>query len=723
MAKIYEYNLYEFPKVPIVRDDKNKRVYINAPCSFDIETTSYRNENGEKCVTMYIWQFAIFYEACYGRTWLDFKIFLSKLEQHYHLGKSKKIIVYVHNLGYETGFLQGEFKIRNSFATQPHKPMYIEIGNIIFKDSLILSGLSLRRTLEECNCPKEYMKTTLDYNKKRHSETPLTDDELKYCCNDVLGLNFFIAKEIEKNGGNILNIPLTKTGYARRYVRNHCFAVSGYKQFIDDIQIDDMDLFIQLSNAYCGAYNHANPTKIGIVQHNVSSIDFTSSYPSVMIRHAKYPISKFTPMKITHFDVLKQMCENFACVFTIRFENIYAKSMLHTISAHKCLTEGEFIVDNGRIVTADYITTTITNIDFLDILDLYNFDKSKIKVTGFYYAEQGYLPKPFIECILKLYGDKTTLKGVEGKEDVYIVSKGILNALYGMCCTSPIQPNYKLLNGEWVKNEKPPKKALYSNATNKNTFLVFSWGVWITALARHELYDGIKETLKGDLNNWIYSDTDSIKFTDGNIYNQYIETYNKRCIEELEKCMDYYNIDKTKINPDGLHPLGVWDFEGVKYEFKTLGCKRYCYTENPFYIRENNIGNWCRNDKHYHRVLSLLDYGKFKFVCTVSGLDKKQGAGYIYNHGCFEFFNDEMEIPSTHSGRLTHTYITDMKPTKLTDYLGNKYICTDKTGVHLEGGDYHINFAKEFLNYIKYGKNNVVGEKIDNMLIELIGEV
>lgn len=700
--KVY-YTDFEFEKLPEINDEKNKKIYINAPMTFDIETSSYYTDSGNKQVTMYLWQFAIYGKynrGCCGRTWSEFKEFLKRLVKFYHINQKRKCIIYVHNLGYETAFLQGEFNIKNSFATKPHKPMYIEIDNFIFKCSYFLSGLSLKKTLEDCNCPRKWQKTKLEsgYELIRHSETPLTKREYIYGFRDVLGLAYYIKTEIEKNGNNILNIPLTKTGYARRYVREHCFKTEGYKEFIDKIQVKDFELFKQLQNAYCGAYNHANPTKIEIPQRNVKSLDFTSSYPSVMIRHNKYPVSEFTKLEVKHYDVLMKMCKKYACVFTIQLENVYAKTVLHTISQSKCnfgdSDRREIIVDNGRVVTAPYLITTITNIDFLDICELYNFDKDRIKVCNFYYAEQGYLPKPFIECILKLYADKTLLKGVKGKEDIYLVSKGMLNSLYGMCCTSPIQENYKLISGEWEKRSKPEKIALRSYYTNKKTFLTYSWGVWCTALARHELYDGIITTLKN--NDWVYSDTDSIKYTDDfDIYDDYVKNYNIKCTAELQQCLKYYNLPLDSINPDGKHPLGVWDYEGKYISFKTLGCKRYIYIDSE-------------GDLHI----------------TISGLNKDIACKYISAKGGMKFFNRNLSIPAKYSGRTVSTYrnIGEMQPYELTDYLGNKYLCTDKSGLHLEKCDYNINFAMELLHYLTEGKNKPEHQRIDNIFIDLIGE-
>ena len=43
---------------------------------------------------------------------------------------------------------------------------------------------------------------------------------------------------------------------------------------------------------------------------------------------------------------------------------------------------------------------------------------------------RGFLPKELIEAIIKLYKDKTMLKGVIGKEIEYGNAKALLNSVY-----------------------------------------------------------------------------------------------------------------------------------------------------------------------------------------------------------------------------------------------------------------------------------------------------
>lgn len=677
--------------------DGSKGDVLNLACSFDIETTSYYVGDKKYC-NMYLWQFSITSGcAWYGRKWGEFKEFLENIKKIYGLNKRHRMIIYVHNLSFECAFLKSVIDIDKIFACEPQKPMYFTYDCFTFKDSYILSGLSLRRTLEECKCPVEIDKTEIDYTLKRHSETPLTNAEIEYGLNDVLGLSYYIETEIQKNG-DITKIPLTKTGYARRFVREKCFENPEYKKLIDRIQITNPKIYEMLESAFSGGYTHANAWYVNRVVDNVASIDFTSSYPSVMIRK-KYPMSKFNQLNCKKENVMK-MCEKFCCVFNVTFTELDSKSLIHTISKHKCKAiEGKIIEDNGRLVYADSVTLTVTNIDFIDIVQFYSY--KDFEISDFYFAQAGYLPKEFILCILELYENKCKLKGVEGQEDVYLVSKGILNSLYGMCVTSLVQNNYILNGYEWEQaEEKTIEFCVRKNAKNKRTFLIYAWGVWVTAYARHELFKGIHEIEKR--NDFVYSDTDSIKFRNYQLYTKWIDNYNTECIKELESCLNFYGIDPKRINPDNKHPLGVWDFEGVYDKFKTLGCKRYMWRKGAFEMREDSLGNWCKKCGYYRYVRFLNPLEKScKFGVTVAGLSKQNAVSYILDNGAFKAFTRDLTVPKEHSGRLTHTYLNNMPPAFMRDYLGNKYMCDDKTGVFLEQSEYNLSISKIFLEYLR----------------------
>ena len=64
-----------------------------------------------------------------------------------------------------------------------------------------------------------------------------------------------------KNDNDISKIPLTKTGYVRRYCREYIKKHTNYKRYREHILKEaplDEELFILLNKAFAGGYTHAN---------------------------------------------------------------------------------------------------------------------------------------------------------------------------------------------------------------------------------------------------------------------------------------------------------------------------------------------------------------------------------------------------------------------------------------------------------------------------------
>ena len=144
-----------------------------------------------------------------------------------------------------------------------------------------------------------------------------------------------------------------------------------------------------------------------------------------------------------------------------------------------------------------------------------------------------YLPKPIIESLLNLYIDKTQLKGVENKEVEYLLSKGMLNSVYGMTVTDIVRDehNYNNIDG-WFEETGDTLKQIDKYNKSKNRFLYYAWGVWITAYARFNLWTGI--LAMGT--DYVYSDTDSIKLLNYNDHIEYINKYNDVILSKYTQC-------------------------------------------------------------------------------------------------------------------------------------------------------------------------------------------
>lgn len=665
--------------------NKGKKTKVaNVASVFDIEATSFY-QNDEKQCTMYAWVFGLNGRCIRGRTWSEFLAVCEELIEVYGLNYEKRLIIYVHNLSYEFQWFKNYFDWEKVFSTDMRKPLYaITKQGLEFRCSYLLSGYSLEKLGENLTKYKVNKKVgDLDYKLIRHSETPLTDKEWGYILNDGLVVMAHIQEEIERLG-DITKIPLTKTGYVRDLCKENCLRGQNkftYTKGMKRLQMT-VDDYKQLKRAYSGGFTHANLNYVGKLIKNVHSYDFSSSYPAVMLSE-KYPMSKAYTVEIKNEEQFRDYLNAYCCMFDVEFYNIRSIcSYENYISVSRCAIDKNSIVNNGRIVEADYISLTVTEQDFFTISELYTWDKIGIK--NFKYFYKGYLPKDIIYTILELYRKKTELKGVKGKEVEYLVSKGMINSVYGMCVTDPCKDENEFYEHKWVVNKANLYELIEKYNKNNQRTLFYPWGVWVTAYARRNLFSGIEEF--GD--DYIYSDTDSIKVLNIEKHIKYIEDYNKKITQKIKACLNHYKLNESMAHPKTIKgvekPLGVWDYEGKYDRFKTLGAKRY--------ITERD------------KELSI----------TIAGVSKESGLKYLKskygnNTNIFNNFDDGIVFPATYicngneengSGKLCHTYIDNHIEGWLIDYMGNKYFYSEESGVHMENTEYSLSLESNFKNLI-----------------------
>ena len=201
-----------------------KITYMEVPASFDIEASSFYDENGRKAATMYVWAFGLYGRVIIGRTWEEFVKTCETISLEMQLSGEQRLVVYVHNMDYDFQFFRKWLTWDKVFSLDERKPVYaISDLGIEFRCSYKLSGYSLEtvgKNLKHIHVKK--LAGDLDYSIPRHSATPLTEKELQYVINDAKVVMAYIA-ECMLDEGTIIKIPLTKTGYVRRFVRNRCF--------------------------------------------------------------------------------------------------------------------------------------------------------------------------------------------------------------------------------------------------------------------------------------------------------------------------------------------------------------------------------------------------------------------------------------------------------------------------------------------------------------------
>ena len=680
---------FEEQEVELVRD--NKIFYYNCPASFDIETSSFYNEDGEKRACMYIWQMGFNGTVIYGRTWEEWFKCLDQLVDYLALNESRRLIIYVHNLGYEFQFIRKYFDWDKVFAIKQRRPVYALCRGLEFRCSLFLSNYSLEYIGKNLlyKYPVKKLVGDLDYSKVRHSKTPLTEQELAYCINDVKVVMSYIQEKIEQDG-DITKIPLTNTGYVRNYCRKECFfegiseddeegrkrVLMNYRAIMKSLQIDTKEEYDQMQRAFMGGFTHASALYSGKTLYDVGSADLTSSYPYAMVAQY-YPMTKGQFIgRVESNDLFNYYLNKYCCLFDIEFNNLRPlEEYENPLSYSRCKITGNYIVNNGRVVSADKIITTLTELDFDTIQKFYTWDSVKIFNMRVY--ERGYLPRALIIAVLDLYEKKTSLKGIEGKEIEYLVSKNMINAAFGMMVTAVVRDEYKYAD-EWFKELADSDSQLADYNKNFNRFLYYGWGVWVTAHARHNLFSAIYEFK----NDYVYADTDSIKGINFEDHLDYFKKYNDKVFKDLLTMCNHYKIPFSKCKPktkNGVEKLiGVWDMEEGYEMFKTVGAKRYIYIE--------------RNGK-----LNL----------TVSGLNKKHAVPWLleeYNGDIdliFERFGEGFFVPAGHTGKMSLTYIEDETYGTLVDYQGTVGVYNELSSVHMEPQSYFMSLVGDYIKYLE----------------------
>lgn len=541
------------------KNKKAKKYYIDTVAAFDIEASTLPDGSN---AFMYIWQMQIEDQTIVGRSWDEFKDLLQKIAGR--LGDDW-MVLYVHNLSYEFSFLKGiyAFKSEEVFATESRKVLKCTMyDRIEIRCSYHLTNMSLDAFLKKYKVPNP--KLTYDYKKLRFPWTELSPDELAYCINDVKGLVQALHAQLEADGDDVATIPLTATGYVRKDTKTAMYKFN-HKQLKE--LLPDVNVYRLLREAYRGGDTLSNRWNTDEVIENIRSADINSSYPSSMLLDS-YPMSRFYLTDPEQFQMLLGIK---AMLFRVTFTNIRAdmfEGHLY-LSRDKCrnIYKGTFV--NGRILQAECLDTTITDVDFGIIKRRYKWDR--MVITELYTANYRKLPSMFRDVVRNYYKVKTELKGAPDDSADYIYymkNKEKLNSTYGMTVQDPGKDEIKYDGEEFIVEDRPLELLLQE--FNEHAFLSYAWGVWVAAWSRKRLADGIDVVTKNGSEpmNFIYSDTDSIKYTGEVDFSQ----YNDHQIQ-MAKWNKAYAADRDGV----IHYMGVFEDEGYRLpnRFKTLGAKKY----------------------------------------------------------------------------------------------------------------------------------------------------
>ena len=610
------YNIDDFPyeklntKAIVCKHKKEPKYIAYTFGTFDIETTTISKNVDTPYGFMYHWQMDVGGYVVTGRRWEEWIDFLLKLVEIFKCDNTRHFIIYIHNESFEFQFIRdfldkymGGFTV---FAAQKRKPIYVTTGNgIEFRCSYKLTNMSLDNAVKnELGVVHCKAAGDLDYRKIRTANTPLSETEFGYCVSDVVSLYELIERRLVNEHDNLESIPMTSTGYVRRDCRNSCRKDTEYRKEFLKQQMNE-SVYKLLMDAGRGGNTHANRYMSGRIWHNADSYDVVSSYPAQMFLR-KFPVTKFTPHgEVETMDEFNQLLSENACLFRVIFtglsvRNEIAMPYIPYSKAKEC--SKYTTLDNGRVLSTinpnddtdrGFISLALTDIDYAIIKKQYKWDD--ISISDMHIATYGYLPDALLSQVMEYFKQKTVLKdkiketekmqeneqSIEKQNELnaelanynylYAKSKNRLNGIFGMCYTNPVHDVIYITDtGEWKTDTPDIEKALSKYWRSRNSFLVYAWGVWITAWARWHLEELIDATGQ---ENTIYCDTDSSKAV--GVDQSKIDALNAKIMKLADERGAYYDYNGTR------YYMGIYEHENkhpIK-QFKTLGAKKYVYED------------------------------------------------------------------------------------------------------------------------------------------------
>ena len=560
----------------------------------------------------------------YGRK--PSKMIETMIRIHEHM-QGMNTVFYFHNLSYDHWMLR-RFMYNlmgvpvHQLNVKSHYPIYIEFENgIILKDSMILAQRGLDRWAKDLDVSSQKAVGFWDYDKIRDQSTPLSPEELIYIEHDTLAGVECIDKTLEALNKRISSVPLTATGIPREKTRR-----AGGRQAHDKFlkMALTLDQYKKWCQIFHGGYTHGNRHYYNTLINwdIVQCFDFASSYPYIMLS-SKFAMEKFTSYKNCSIKFIQDHMEDYAFAFKFTAVNIRLKTDMEPMPSLqfsktvKCINP---ILDNGRILAANYVEIYLTEWDLAVIAYQYQWEHHICtEVEG---ARKDYLPRWFTDFIYKCFYDKSYTKYILKDSVLTSISKSIVNSLYGMCVQRNLQndivEDYE--SGEYIEKPIENEVEAYDKYLNKMTsILPYHWGCLVTSIGFYNVHQLAKCCRLP-----LYMDTDSCYGIGWDM--EKVNAYNQGCKDKLlANGYGAVMLDGREIW------LGVAESDGDKdkyTEFKYMGAKRYC--------------GRCVADGKLH--------------LTVAGVPKKNGALCLSED--LDQFAPGFIFSGEQTGKKTHVYFT-----------------------------------------------------------------
>lgn len=578
-----------------------KKEYLKRWISLDTET-SHNHDLENPIGWVYQWAFKFGDDVVYGRKPSELVQVLRRIKEYYQLDKTKRCIVYVHNLSYDFSYLKdfiidafGDFKI---LAIAKHHIITFTVEGFEFRCSYKLSNKSLAKWSSDLGCINRKREGFVDYDKIHYQTEELTEKDWEYMFGDVEVLDECIERQLALYGDTIATIPLTSTGYIRRDCRAEFKKDNHNWRRFQRTRLTETT-YKMLRAEFSGGVTHGDRYRIGETIRPsegewIGHRDFRSHYPSQQ-RTRGFPMGNFILYAVdTDISTVNEQLKEHCVLCLVTIENCEIKDGNVTfpyLQVSKCI-EGRvgdirMVKDNGRVLQlAGKVRLCCNEHDLKWLLRLYNFQT--FKIDKLYVSKRGYLPQFMVDTIDKYFHGKTMYKILEKNESDpekkldYALSlmkaKNGLNGIYGCSATDCVRSSYILDQDaddprERWKEEKPEDigKALDKFYNSRNNFMRYQWGCWTTSGARDELFTFIYDVI--GVERCLYCDTDSIFYLANEDTEKRIKAYNDELTANSERIGAYIEYEGKRVT------YNYFDAEDNIASFRFLHSKCYAYED------------------------------------------------------------------------------------------------------------------------------------------------
>lgn len=653
----------------------NRKYYKYEHCGFDIETTQLVTSISAHAY-MYIWSFTYNDLTILGSYWEEFLNLLDMFQNIFELDFKHRLLVFIANESFEFQFMRKWLNVTDSFFIEERVPLHVLHNDTIeFRDALQISGGKLEYLA------KNYTKTQkmvgdLDYSILRnHSDAKkLSEKELQYVLNDTIILSEYMAYYF-RTFAPLGFLPLTKTGILRNQVKKKaraaCKAAHVRLQNIIAAAHPKERLYeLMMKYLFRGGYVHGTNETAGIVLHNMTGVDITSSYPNEMNTKDNYPVGRFYHVEDPTIELYEEFNKDYATMAVVNFYGLETTTAHSIESNNKVIIKKGAHLDNGRILDAEMIQVFITELDYDIYKKFYKWEHMEVK--HLWRAKRGRLPRYLLDALNEYYEKKSRLKR-EGKQKTqeYSLSKEMVNSGYGLTVTRMRRNKivYDNANDCYISDDS----FVFEKEVSKQALLP-QWGIWIAANARHTLLSMVYEIevnarRLGRSSDCVYMDTDSIKIRHYGDHKHIIEKYNMQHDALIKDICS-----KFSYNYDYMKGLGSFDLE-LPYikRFKHNGAKRYALKYYDFKLR------------------------KYITESTIAGLPKGALLAYCsdYHLSVWKTFSDGMNIPIKETGKLASIYNDEQH----SDII-NGELMEEQSSICLVPIEFTMSIDKEYMNYI-----------------------